>query len=122
MERKQNKFLKESRFPVERFTGILIESVTAAFDGPRALTCRRWGPVSYGGDRALIRMRNCEMMNPGKTSLQRAFEIARSGKCRDVTEIEKQLRAEKYDFKLEGPMLRRQLLALIKEARKPRKG
>jgi hypothetical protein len=55
-----------------------------------------------------------------KTSLQRAFELAGSGKCFNVTEIEKQLRAEKYDSKLEGPALSRQLRALIKEETKPR--
>jgi hypothetical protein len=58
-------------------------------------------------------------MDLRKTILQRAFELARSGRCLNVTEIEKHLSYEKFDVpRLEGPALRKQLLTLIKEGRK----
>ncbi len=57
-------------------------------------------------------------MELGKTTLQRAFELARSGKCLHVLDIVKHLRDEKYDYsQIEGPALKKQLLALIEEAR-----
>jgi hypothetical protein len=54
-----------------------------------------------------------------KTPLERAFELARSGKCLSVRDIAYQLHAEKYDIaQLQGPTLRKQLLELIEEATK----
>ena len=56
-----------------------------------------------------------------KTSLERAFELARSGKCLTIRDIAFQLHAEKYDiFHLEGPALRKQLVELIEEAIEPK--
>ncbi len=53
------------------------------------------------------------------TALERAFELARSGKCLDVSEILKRLRSERYDIaQLEGVALKKQLMALIEEARR----
>jgi hypothetical protein len=47
------------------------------------------------------------------TALERAFELARSGKCASVTEIRRQLRAEGLaQSQVEGPMLTRQLREL----------
>ena len=51
--------------------------------------------------------------------LERAFELARSGRCKDMTALERQLRDEGYGNmaqQLQGPQLRRQLAALIKAA------
>ena len=56
-----------------------------------------------------------------KTSLERAFELARSGKCLAIRDIAFQLHAEKYDIShLEGPALRKQLVELIEEAIEPK--
>ncbi len=56
-----------------------------------------------------------------KTSLERAFELARSGKCLTIRDIAIQLHAEKYDIShLEGPALRKQLAELIEEAIEPK--
>jgi hypothetical protein len=55
-------------------------------------------------------------MDIRKTSLQRAFELARSGKCASVHEIIVRLKAEKYDVsQIEGPALKKQLLQLIED-------
>jgi hypothetical protein len=57
-------------------------------------------------------------MDGRKTSLEKAFELARSGRCFNVGEIAKALRAERYDpVYLEGPLLKKQLLQLIETAR-----
>ena len=54
------------------------------------------------------------MMALTKTTLQRAFELAQSGKCLNVMEIVKQLKSEKYDYsQIEGPALKKQLLQII---------
>lgn len=56
-----------------------------------------------------------------KTALERAFELARSGKCLTIRDIAFQLHAEKYDIShLEGPALRKQLIELIEEAIEPK--
>jgi hypothetical protein len=56
-----------------------------------------------------------------KTALERAFELARSGKCLTIQDIAFQLHAEKYDIShLEGPALRKQLIGLIEEAIEPK--
>jgi hypothetical protein len=51
--------------------------------------------------------------------LERAFELARSGKCVDASEISRQLKREGFtqvDEHLSAPSVRRQLRDLCKEA------
>ena len=56
-----------------------------------------------------------------KTALERAFELARSGKCLTIRDIAFQLHVEKFDIShLEGPALRKQLIELIEEAIEPK--
>jgi hypothetical protein len=51
------------------------------------------------------------------TALERAFQLARSGKVPTVAAIEESLRRDGYDVRqVEGPTLRRQLVELIKAA------
>ena len=53
-------------------------------------------------------------MEPGKTSLERAFELARSGMFAELGALERQLRDEGYQqTQLEGASVRKQLLALM---------
>ena len=48
------------------------------------------------------------------TTLERAFELARSGDCQSVQEIRERLRAEGHiDSQVTGPSLMRQLRGLI---------
>ena len=57
-------------------------------------------------------------MDVRKTPLQRAFELARSGKCASVHEIIARLKAEKYEVsQIEGPALKKQLLQLIENSK-----
>jgi hypothetical protein len=57
-------------------------------------------------------------MDRRKTSLEKAFELAGSGRCFNLAEIAKTLRAERYDpVYLQGAALKKQLLQLIKSAR-----
>lgn len=59
-------------------------------------------------------------MEAGKTTLERAFELARSGRFGTVSELKLAVAAEGYDKKqLEGQALSRQLSALIKAAAAP---
>lgn len=59
-------------------------------------------------------------MEAGKTTLERAFELARSGRFSTVSELKLAVAAEGYDRKqLEGGALSRQLSALIKAAVAP---
>jgi hypothetical protein len=52
------------------------------------------------------------------TSLERAFQIAKSGDCKSVADLKKQLRRERYSLdKITGRTLSKQLEALIKAAR-----
>jgi len=52
------------------------------------------------------------------TALERAFQLAKSGRVATFTEIVHSLRRDRYDIhQLQGPALRRQLTALIKAAR-----
>ena len=52
-----------------------------------------------------------------KTTLERAFELASSGKCRSVAELVRRLNHEGYlGFQLQGPALHLQLKHLIKRA------
>ena len=56
-------------------------------------------------------------MESGKTCLERAFELAGSGKYHDVQEIVQRLRAEFYDAnQIEGRVLRDQLRGIMKIA------
>jgi hypothetical protein len=53
-------------------------------------------------------------MEPGKTSLERAFELARSGRFTDLAALERQLRNEGYQqIQLEGASVRKQIRALM---------
>jgi hypothetical protein len=53
-------------------------------------------------------------MDPSRTALERAFELARSGNCRSVEEIRKKLTSEGYSAaQLTGKGLLRQLQSLI---------
>ncbi len=52
------------------------------------------------------------------TALERAFELAREGKCNSVADIVRSLNAEGYaGSQVEGAMLRKQLSTLIKASR-----
>jgi hypothetical protein len=54
-----------------------------------------------------------------KTTLERAFELGRSGKCLDVSDILLRLKAEKYDIsQVEGRALKQQLNQLIEKAKR----
>lgn len=55
------------------------------------------------------------------TTLERAFELARSGGCASVQDIRRRLKSEGYDqveAHLAGPSLGKQLRRLCEEARK----
>jgi hypothetical protein len=53
-----------------------------------------------------------------KTSLERAFDIARSGECIGVVDLIRRLKDEGYESRqIEGPHLKKQLARLIKEAK-----
>lgn len=57
-------------------------------------------------------------MDSSKTALERAFDLARSGKYHNLTEIKQALTSEGYYAnQLDGPALRRQISGLIKDAR-----
>ena len=52
--------------------------------------------------------------------VERAFELARSGTCRSVTDVRMKLKAERYDFvdnHLAGKSIVRQLQSAMKTAR-----
>lgn len=66
----------------------------------------------------MVRLVRFDGMDPRKTTLERAFELARLGECKDVTAICQRLKIEGYDGRqIEGAVLRRQLRALIASAR-----
>lgn len=51
------------------------------------------------------------------SQLERAFELARSGRCTTVADIKRRLREEGYqDDQVEGPLLFGQLNSLMKKA------
>lgn len=59
-------------------------------------------------------------MDQNKTALERAFELARSGRFQTVTELKKVVSREGYQAsQLEGSQLSRQLTALIRESNLP---
>ena len=54
------------------------------------------------------------------TTVERAFEIAREGRCRDRSDIGRQLSAEGYSSvspHLAGSSIRKQLFALLRKGR-----
>jgi len=58
-------------------------------------------------------------IDPRMTALERAFQLARSGHVSSVGEIISALKRDGYsDWRIEGPLLRRQLAGLIKVALK----
>ncbi len=53
-------------------------------------------------------------MEANKTSLERAFELARSGKYQTMTEISRELQSEGYSIiTFDGPSLKKQLKDLM---------
>jgi hypothetical protein len=61
-------------------------------------------------------------MDPRVSALERAFQLARSGRVANVDEIKTQLKLEGFDERAMdgGPLLRTQLRKLIREARERR--
>ena len=60
------------------------------------------------------------MIDPNKSALERAFELARAGGFGTVSELKRAVAAEGYDRKqLEGPALTRQLSGLLSSAARP---
>ena len=59
-----------------------------------------------------------EAMHYRMTALERAFQLARSGKMSGITEIVRSLKRDGYSTdQVQGPALIRQLTALIRSAR-----
>jgi hypothetical protein len=59
-----------------------------------------------------------DAVDPHQTSLERAFQLARSGRCATIDDIKQRLKAELYDQHIiEGRSLRSQLRALIAASR-----
>jgi hypothetical protein len=57
-------------------------------------------------------------MDQSVTALERAFQLAKSGKCSSLADLKKQLRAEGYSIaQITGRTLAKQLVTLIKLAR-----
>jgi hypothetical protein len=55
----------------------------------------------------------------GATTMERAFQLARSGECRTMDELKRRLRLERcdsVDFHLAGKLTRAQLTALMAAA------
>jgi hypothetical protein len=60
-------------------------------------------------------------MEPNKTAIERAFELARTGRYSDVSEIKDRMRNEGYfTDTVTGPILRAQLKRLMEAAQKSR--
>ena len=58
-------------------------------------------------------------MDADKTTIERAFDLARSGACSRVGDIVARLGREGYDGRqIHGPVLKKQLACLIEQARK----
>jgi hypothetical protein len=54
------------------------------------------------------------------TALEKAFDLARSGKCLNLSELLLHLKRDRYDAsQVEGPALRKQLIDIIEVARRP---
>ena len=59
-------------------------------------------------------------MDTNKTVLERAFDLARSGTCLNISDIIRHLKSEEYLIaQIEGPSLIRQLKQLIDRSKKP---
>jgi hypothetical protein len=59
-------------------------------------------------------------MNDRPTDLERAFELARSGRCGRIEDVRTQMRKEGYSsHRITGRTLIRQLQALMQAAGKP---
>lgn len=59
-------------------------------------------------------------MNPNPTTIERAFQLARSGSVTSLNEIRLQLKREQFSNvheHMEGASIRRQLIAIIQAAR-----
>ena len=57
-------------------------------------------------------------MKPNTTSLERAFQLAKSGRCVSVADIRVGLKAEGYDIRqIEGRSLFKQLTQIVQKAR-----
>jgi len=57
-------------------------------------------------------------MTPRKTTLERAFELAGSGACKNVTDLIKRLDRDGCESRqIQGPLLKKQLAGLIEEAK-----
>jgi hypothetical protein len=55
-----------------------------------------------------------------KTTIERAYELARSGTCQNVKDIERQLQKEQHDgvySHLQSGVLKKQLKAMILDSR-----
>jgi hypothetical protein len=60
-------------------------------------------------------------MTNSLSTLERAFELARSGECASTAEIRARLKRERFDSveaHLQGPSINRQLRLLCEEARR----
>lgn len=58
-------------------------------------------------------------MDHSVTALERAFQLAKSGKCNSLADLKKQLHAEGYSVaQITGRTLAKQLVVLIKTARR----
>jgi hypothetical protein len=55
-------------------------------------------------------------VDPNVTTLERAFQLARSGQCSTVDDIKQRLKAEGYRLLSSPGALNKQLLALMREA------
>jgi hypothetical protein len=62
-------------------------------------------------------------MHHGMTTMERAFDLARSGRFISLSEVMTSLNREGYSAsQIEGPLLKRQLADLIKAARRRPRG
>ena len=108
---------------------LVVIGPTAVARGPPPLT-NFVGPIAVAPDRELLRVQrtglDCAIlstMDHSVTQLERAFQLAQSGRCGSVEDIRNQLKSEGYSTaQISGKTLARQLQALIQTARKPRGG
>jgi hypothetical protein len=69
-----------------------------------------WSPSAGGPFKVAMSLQT-------QTTLERAFELAQTGKCRTVTELRLKLRGEGFDVdQITGPKLLKQLNALLGSA------
>ena len=61
-----------------------------------------------------------QSMHTNKTAIVGSFDLARSGTCINFEDIILKLKSEGYvNGQIEGPSLKKQLLLLVKKAKKP---